>query len=443
MKNPAIAVADLGKSYRIGRAAAAQAGRASWPRQLGRRIGRLGGMLRHAGADETLWALRHVSFEVSRGEVIGFVGRNGAGKSTLLRILSRITDPTEGRARISGRVGTLLEVGTGFHPELTGRENIFLSGAVLGMRRREIERRFDEIVAFAEIERFLETPVKRYSSGMYVRLAFAVAAHLEPEILLVDEVLAVGDVSFQKKCLGKMSDVGRQGRTVLFVSHNMVAVQNLCNRVLWFDKGRLVADGPTDQVAREYLFAASSRENERTWDDADTAPGNHKLTVRHVSVRPEGGTTRGLMGMSVPLFAEIQFDNHIPDAYLHLSMEVHTDHGIAFTTDSHETDLATRDRPLPAGRFRMTCRIPPNLLNSGIHALTLIFRQEGRMEILRCESIVTFDVVELEERPGAWLGRAYGVVHPRLDWHTSFLGESTIGNGTAEEEFSVTPSARV
>ncbi|RME47458.1 MAG: ABC transporter ATP-binding protein, partial [Chloroflexi bacterium] len=202
--------------------------------------------IQNSKSDDTIWALRDVSFEVKRGEVVGIIGRNGAGKSTLLKILSRITEPTSGRAEIHGRVGSLLEVGTGFHPELTGRENIYLNGAILGMRKREIDRKFDEIVAFAEIEKFIDTPVKRYSSGMYVRLAFAVAAHLEPEILLVDEVLAVGDAAFQKKCLGKMGDVAKEGRTVLFVSHNMAAITSLCQRAIWLEEGKIKEDGSAE-----------------------------------------------------------------------------------------------------------------------------------------------------------------------------------------------------
>jgi lipopolysaccharide transport system ATP-binding protein len=213
-------------------------------------------------SSDTIWALRDVSFEVKRGEVVGIIGRNGAGKSTLLKILSRITEPTEGRAEIHGRVGSLLEVGTGFHPELTGRENIYLNGAILGMRRVEITRRFDEIVAFAEIERFLDTPVKRYSSGMYVRLAFAVAAHLEPQILLVDEVLAVGDAAFQRKCLGKMGDVAKEGRTVLFVSHNMAAVANLCQWAVLLGTGVIEHIGPSQEVIRVYLQSLRARGNQ-------------------------------------------------------------------------------------------------------------------------------------------------------------------------------------
>ena len=207
------------------------------------------------------------------GEVVGIIGRNGAGKSTLLKILSRVTEPTEGKVDLYGRVGSLLEVGTGFHPELTGRENIYLNGAILGMSRREISRKLDAIIAFAEIEKFLDTPVKRYSSGMYMRLAFAVAAHLEPEILVVDEVLAVGDAQFQKKCLGKMSEVARHGRTVLFVSHNMVAIQALCTRCLWLNQGQLLGCGPTTDVVRNYLKAGSTSITRRVWDTPESAPG--------------------------------------------------------------------------------------------------------------------------------------------------------------------------
>ncbi len=259
MSDVAIKVTGLGKQYRIGAARRrfdtlrdALAGAAREWRQ------RLGG--NGAATDEsTIWALQDVAFEVKRGEVLGVIGRNGAGKSTLLKILARITEPTTGEVELRGRVGSLLEVGTGFHPELTGRENVFLNGAILGMRRREIARRFDEIVAFAGVEKFIDTPVKHYSSGMYMRLAFAVAAHLEPEILIVDEVLAVGDAEFQRKCLGKMDDVARGGRTVLFVSHNMQAIQELCGRVLWLDTGQLKAQGQVRSVMEQRLRQSDDR----------------------------------------------------------------------------------------------------------------------------------------------------------------------------------------
>src|SRR3954453_7962826 len=248
MSKPVITVSDLGKAYYLGQAmdrqATCRAAVVSFGKGLATRVRQKFTEVRQA--NDAFWAIRHANFDVNRGEVLGLVGRNGAGKSTLLKVLSRITEPTEGRAVIRGRVASLLEVGTGFHPELTGRENIYLNGAILGMTRGEITRKFDAIVAFSEVEKFLDTPVKRYSSGMYVRLAFAVAAHLEPEVLIVDEVLAVGDASFQKKCLGKMGDVVKHGRTVLFVSHNMDAIAGLCSRVLLLEGGRTDAKMPPD-----------------------------------------------------------------------------------------------------------------------------------------------------------------------------------------------------
>jgi lipopolysaccharide transport system ATP-binding protein len=259
MSETALELERIGKQYHIGRR---QSGHRSTQDVLKdallspfRRTMRLleGRAAGAADLDETFWALKDVSFEVKHGEIVGIIGRNGAGKSTLLKILSRITEPTEGRGEIHGRVGSLLEVGTGFHPELSGRENLFLNGAILGMRKAEIERKFDEIVTFAEIDRFIDTPVKHYSSGMYVRLAFAVAAHLEPEILLVDEVLAVGDAAFQNKCLGKMSEVSRAGRTVVFISHNMAAVENLCDRGILLENGRLTFSGDMKQTVEHYL----------------------------------------------------------------------------------------------------------------------------------------------------------------------------------------------
>src|SRR2546421_7694958 len=240
---------------------------------------------------DLFWALKDVSFEVKRGEVVGIIGRNGAGKSTLLKILSRITAPTEGEVEVKGRVGSLLEVGTGFHPELTGRENIYLNGAILGMKRAEINRKFDEMVAFAEIEKFIDTPVKRYSSGMYVRLAFAVAAHLEPEILLVDEVLAVGDAAFQKKCLGKMGSVAHAGRTVLFVSHNMPAIASLCSSAVLLDAGQIVSRGETRAVVADYLLTHVAKTGTATWD-LDKAPGDETARIRKIEVCDPDGTPK-------------------------------------------------------------------------------------------------------------------------------------------------------
>ena len=278
----------------------------------------------HGNRDgEIIWALKDVSFNVEQGEVLGIIGRNGAGKSTLLKILSQVTAPTSGEVKIKGRIASLLEVGTGFHPELTGRENIYLNGAILGMSRQEIRRKFDEIVDFAEIEKFIDTPVKRYSSGMYVRLAFAVAAHLEPEILLVDEVLAVGDAEFQKKCLGKMGDVANEGRTVLFVSHNMVAVQSLCQRALWLDAGQLKEQGRCERD-RDHVPSIGSGEddiNERFWTDIASAPGNETVRLHRISVRPEEGRPGDLISMRTPLRIEVDYWNLLPAVHLHARLK--------------------------------------------------------------------------------------------------------------------------
>ena len=260
-----------------------------------------------AKLDETFWALQDVSFEIKRGEVVDIIGRNGAGKSTLLKILSRITEPTQGYADIYGRVGSLLEVGTGFHHELTGRENIYLNGAILGMKKREIARKFDGIIAFAEVERFIDTPVKHYSSGMYLRLAFAVAAYLEPEILLVDEVLAVGDARFQRKCLNKMQDVGQHGRTVLFVSHNMPAITRLCKRVILLDGGRVLEDGPPYHVVKTYLNSGLGTSAAREWSDLSKAPGNDVMRLRAVRVRTEDGVIADALDIRQPFGIDIEY----------------------------------------------------------------------------------------------------------------------------------------
>ena len=286
MSDLAISVTDLGKRYRIGgRQQRHETFMAALSAALASPFRRLRNLGKPVPRDELFWALRGVSFDLKSGEVLGIIGRNGAGKSTLLKLLSRITEPTEGRMEIHGRLGSLLEVGTGFHPELTGRENIYLNGTILGMKRREVSRKFDEIVEFSGIQRFLDTPVKRYSSGMYVRLAFAVAAHLEPEILVVDEVLAVGDVEFQKKCLGKMSEVASAGRTILFVSHNMAAIKTLCTRAMLVHEGRVAHDGDVDETVARYLDLNSPiHDNGVVGDDAPRIGNGHAL-LRRVEVR--------------------------------------------------------------------------------------------------------------------------------------------------------------
>jgi lipopolysaccharide transport system ATP-binding protein len=310
MQQPIIKVEHISKLYRIG-AQEKQYGslRESIVGALRSPMGRLRRAVR-SSSNETIWAVKDVSFEVKPGEVVGIIGRNGAGKSTLLKILSRITKPTEGAVDLFGRVGSLLEVGTGFHQELTGRENIYLNGAILGMGRTEIDRKFDQIVHFAEVDKFLDTPVKRYSSGMYVRLAFAVAAHLEPEILIVDEVLAVGDASFQKKCLGKMGDVARQGRTVLFVSHNMPAVKSLCGRAILLDEGRVTLDGSVDDVVNAYL-TADNDEMARTGiipDNAKRLYGTDEAKVRSVRLTDAAGEDVAQLYLGQAFRVEMTFE---------------------------------------------------------------------------------------------------------------------------------------
>jgi lipopolysaccharide transport system ATP-binding protein len=299
MSDVAIRVENLGKQYRIGGPQARYMLRELLVEAVKAPFRRLASVVRGQSStvtDETIWALKDVSFEVQRGEVVGIIGRNGAGKSTLLKILSRITEPTEGYAEIHGRVGSLLEVGTGFHPELTGRENIYLNGAILGMKRAEIERKFDEMVAFAEIERFIDTPVKHYSSGMYVRLAFAVAAHLEPEILLVDEVLAVGDLAFQRKCLGRMGDVAKEGRTVLFVSHNMPAVLSLCDTGVLLENGSVCYAGKAPDVVQQYLATLEQWANLPLRERTDrTGSGLVQVVGCEISHEPSGDPVTDIM----------------------------------------------------------------------------------------------------------------------------------------------------
>ena len=425
MTDMAARVENLSKRYQIGRA---QRRHDTLRDALVASARDLAAGLRNPGSktadQDVVWALQDVSLEVRRGQVVGIIGRNGAGKTTLLKILSRITEPTEGRAVLHGRVGSLLEVGTGFHPELTGRENIYLSGAILGMHRVEIEHKFDEIVAFAEIDRFMDTPVKRYSSGMYVRLAFAVAAHLEPEILLVDEVLAVGDAQFQKKCLGKMGDVAKEGRTVLFVSHNMVAVQTLCQRAFWLHDGRLKAQGAVGDIVTAYLRAGLGERGagERVWPDIAAAPGNDTVRLRRISVHPEGGQPGDAVTMQTPLCVQVDYWNLLPGEHLHATLHLYNDQGIIAFTTSDELDPVLHVAP-PAGLFRGVCHIPGDLLNSGFHHLNLLLVRDDMSATFKLEDAVGFEVLDNKERDFAWFGKEPGVLSPRLAWSTEYLGD--------------------
>jgi lipopolysaccharide transport system ATP-binding protein len=368
-----------------------------------------------AEAETSIWALRDVSFDVPRGQVVGIVGRNGAGKSTLLKVLSRITEPTSGRARVWGRVGSLLEVATGFHPELTGRENIYLNGAILGMRRAEINRKFDEIVAFAEIERFLDTPVKFYSSGMYVRLAFAVAAHMEPEILLVDEVLAVGDLAFQKKCLGKMGNVAESGRTILFVSHNMGAVTRLCGRALWIDSGCIVADGGASQVVARYQ--AHYLTLNAQWSRPQPPNPEQPFAFLSVSLRGDDGRPVALFNADEPIEVEIRYAVLRTLSGCQVGTRLHNADGLpVFTTidtDGTETASATVRDP---GRYAARFAIPGHLLTPGTYSFLLSAHAINQRSYELIEQAVTFEVSGVQSLVSQD-GRL-GVVAPLLAWQT-------------------------
>jgi lipopolysaccharide transport system ATP-binding protein len=378
---------------------------------------------------EEFWALRDVSFDIRQGEVVGVIGRNGAGKSTLLKILSRITEPTEGRVRIKGRVASLLEVGTGFHQELTGRENIYLNGAILGMTKAEIKRKFDEIVAFSEIDQFLDTPVKRYSSGMYVRLAFAVAAHLEPEILIVDEVLAVGDAQFQKKCLGKMGAVAKGGRTVLFVSHNMGALANLCSRAVLLVKGRMEREGPSDQVVSHYISGLNTQAGQIRWQDAADAPGNEKVRLHAVQIQ-SGGETVGEVRIDEDTAVVIDFWNLAEGLKISTSIHLLDKAGVEVLASANYPSAnlihdAWFGRPHPAGLFRTVCTIPGNFLNEGYYSIRVALLSDvSRIELLTQE-IVGFTVHEGGEMRREFVGPWLGVVRPKLAWRTEPLGNGT------------------
>ena len=420
---PIVRVTDVSKIYRVGaRQQVYSTLREAVMGALNAPVKRL----RRNGTDpaETCWALKDVSFEVCRGESLGIIGRNGAGKSTLLKILSRITEPTRGRAELFGRLGSLLEVGTGFHPELTGRENIFLNGAVLGMRRSEIAAKFDEVVAFAEIDKFLDTPVKHYSSGMYMRLAFAVAAHLETEILLVDEVLAVGDAEFQARCLGKMGHIASEGRTVLFVSHNMAAIQTLCKRVLWLDDGQVRQDGSSGSVVRSYLGSASSSlGTSRIWNDRDTAPGNQKVRIHKVGVRPLTGLPTDPITIQTPFVFEFEYWNLETDARLNLSLHLINERGITVFNSFPVREPVWHGRPFPIGLFRSACHVPANLLNEGVHRVLLLVVEDQGIVIFSMSDALVFNVLDSIERRGDWHGKWEGAVRPDLEWKTELLQE--------------------
>jgi lipopolysaccharide transport system ATP-binding protein len=416
MSNYAITVADIGKKYKI----FSEVNRYQTLRE--KIVDTLRSPLRtllHPTGSETFWALRHINFEVERGLVMGVIGKNGAGKSTLLKILSRVVEPTEGQVEIRGRVGSLLEVGTGFHPELTGRENVFLNGAILGMKRAEIEKKFDEIVAFSEIAQFIDTPVKRYSSGMYMRLAFAVSAHLEPEILIVDEVLAVGDAEFQKKCLGKMSDVAGEGRTVLFVSHNMSAVTRLTKECIILEHGKMTMRAKSQEAVDYYLSHDYDKGGERRWkleEITTEAEPFRPIAMRALNSRGHvSDTIRSIDPMSI----EVEYELSAPITGLRVGLYLMTMRGeFVFTSfDTDDPEEFDRHDVRKAGHYVSRCQIPADMLNEGRFVVGVnasVFRVK---RYFQDANAVIFNVNPAGAPGMHWSEARQGVTRPRLDWN--------------------------
>ncbi len=424
----AIRVENLGKAYRIGlkeqRHETFIAAFTAWIRsplsnfQDLRKLSRF-----HSEAEEgVIWALKEVSFEVRQGEAIGIIGRNGAGKSTLLKILARITEPTRGRAEVYGRVGSLLEVGTGFHPDLTGRENVYLNGTILGMKKREIDKKFDEMVEFSGVEKFIDTQVKRYSSGMRVRLAFSVAAHLEPEILIIDEVLAVGDVSFQKKCLGKMGEVARGGRTVLFVSHNMAAIKTFCTRGILLKDGAIGQIGEVGAVVGEYLQAAITSSSERVWTSVESAPGNEIVRLLRISVQPPDHSP----AITIDSGAVIEVGFYCAIAGLNLDCTVYlvNSEGILMFESGCIVSGCEDSRP---GIYRIKGKVPPHILNADHYFLNVLFGQDQKFVLFKLEEAVSFEVENTATGRGFNMSVAPGVIRPLLNWRHEHLGPAHTG----------------
>ena len=366
------------------------------------------------GTSNIVWSLKDINFESQQGDIVGIIGKNGAGKSTLLKLLTRITSPTTGKIKIKGRVASLLEVGTGFHPELTGKENIYLNGSILGMRYREITRKLDEIIDFSGIERYIDTPVKRYSSGMYVRLAFAVAAHLESEILIIDEVLAVGDAEFQKKCLGKIQSVSRkEARTVLFVSHNMAAVKAICQRGIILKNGLLEYDGDSNSAIDYYLQGGSDLSVFREWI-TEEMPGNDNIKIRRAAVYAQGKSVDDPILTKDDLVFEVEFYNNSDNAVVDVTWDLVTAQGVHVAHLGNVCDF----EGLPRGWHKSTTVLPGYILNTDRYFFNVMFGKNQREVLFQMEEILTFDMNDGIENRGSNYRKLPGIIHPRCDWKT-------------------------
>jgi lipopolysaccharide transport system ATP-binding protein len=421
----AISVKNLGKQYRIG---AAQGkfhynmfrdvimDTVMMPVRVFQALRGKG--MRGTSGTSTIWALKDVSFDLEEGKVLGIVGRNGAGKSTLLKILSRVTEPTTGTVTVRGRVGSLLEVGTGFHPELTGRENIYMNGAILGMKNAEIESKFDEIVEFSEVSQFIDTPVKRYSSGMYLRLAFAVAAHLEPEILVVDEVLAVGDAEFQKKCLGKMGDVAQQGRTVLFVSHNMSAILRLTQEAIVLNKGQMIMRGPTQEAVDFYLSSGQVQAGERAWEADEVPSSAAPFTPISLKVKDGRGKVVDTIRSTEPVTLEFEYQLSSQVTGLRVGFYLGTMRG-EYVMTSFDTDDPTMFEKFSArkpGHYISRAVLPADIFNEGRYSVGVNASSFGVRRYFMDENALAFNV-DISGAPGTqWPEPRVGPIRPRLEW---------------------------
>lgn len=362
------------------------------------------------GASDIVWSLKDINFEINQGEAVGIIGKNGAGKSTLLKLLSRVTSPTTGEIKVKGRIASLLEVGTGFHPELSGRENIYLNGAILGMRKKEITRKLDEIIDFSGVERYVDTPVKRYSSGMYVRLAFAVAAHLESEILIVDEVLAVGDAEFQKKCLGKMGDISRgQGRTVLFVSHNMAAVKSFCSTGIVLENGMIKKHDTVENAVGYYLSGDAEIQNQRMFSNAYDKP---EFTLHQITINPVGKGPEELLDEYQEIEINTEFTLKDAQRNLHITFVLNNEVGEALFTFSHSNSGVK----LHPGLNKLKCRLPKGFLNIGAYYLSFYVIENSKSTLFVEKDIMAFNIQEGERAIGAWMGKEPGFIKPVFDW---------------------------
>ncbi|HEY3038755.1 MAG TPA: ABC transporter ATP-binding protein [Pyrinomonadaceae bacterium] len=423
---PAIKIEHLSKRYRIG---GLHPGYMTFREMIGGVMTAPFRKLKGGNGHQTLWALSDINLQIGQGELVGIIGHNGAGKSTLLKILSRVTKPTTGEVELFGRIGSLLEVGTGFHPDLTGRENIFLSGAILGMRRVEIERKFDEIVAFSEVEKFIETSVKWYSSGMYVRLAFSVAAHLEPEILMMDEVLAVGDAAFQQKCLDKLHDIRQQGRTILFVSHDMAAITRLCKRVVLLEKGKIACDGAPREVVDHYLSSSLKTGAWREWTNAAEAPGDEVVRLRRGRVRDEAGETISVVDIRKPFGIELTYEVLEEGHALVPVIEFYNEEGTELFS-THDTQVEWRRQTRPRATYTSTVWIPGNLLAEGslIGHVSIMSHFPATVLHAHERNAVAFQVVDSpagDSARGDYIGPMPGLIRPLLSWTTEMAAVKT------------------